>query len=318
MKNENSFQDLFTPAFDEVTKAVGLTASAIFGLVWRYCQLDKANPRCSLSLKSMSSLLNLSRPTLRKHLNTLIKHGWIVDTTPDNTGSIHVYRLTSVSPGKLKVTIQAEVDAPVPIDWPANTCKVSLQVETKKEIDETCKEISQPVKISPETCKDSLPKDTTTETKEETTKILIAETAKAPASDPPPPKPDVKKNSQTNPLVKSLLDAFTELVGYPLPNYGQEGKAAKQMLAAGYESQDILDCWKYMQADSFWRGKHISLTSVNKQIGAWLKSTGKGGNGNGITQDPHWTPSRDPATLKQLEAAHARSVARWGKELEQG
>jgi hypothetical protein len=72
--------------------------------------------------------------------------------------------------------------------------------------------------------------------------------------------------------VKPLLEEFTELVGYTLPNYGQEGKAAKQMLGRDYSPEEIFSCWRYMQTNPFWIGKHCGLVSVNKNIGAWKKA----------------------------------------------
>ena len=89
-----------------------------------------------------------------------------------------------------------------------------------------------------------------------------------------------KKKSDTDPRVKPLLVEFEKLVGYPLPNYGQEGTAAKLMLKT-YQPKDILACWKYMQKDNdFWKDKHCGLSSVNKQIGKWLE--GQNTNGGRI------------------------------------
>ena len=103
------------------------------------------------------------------------------------------------------------------------------------------------------------------------------------ASLPEPPaktKTPRKKKSDTDPRVKPLLVEFEKLVGYPLPNYKQEGTAAKLMLKT-YQPKDILACWKYMQKDNdFWKDKHCGLSSVNKQIGKWLE--GQNTNGGRI------------------------------------
>jgi len=115
-------------------------------------------------------------------------------------------------------------------------------------------------------------------TNNETTNNENTNTGEEKASSPPgeekttspPEQTTSKRNGKTDPRVKPLLEAFTELIGYPLPNYGQEGAAAKKMLKAGYEPTEILACWEYMQKDNdFWEDKHCGLASVNKQIGKW-------------------------------------------------
>ena len=99
---------------------------------------------------------------------------------------------------------------------------------------------------------------------------------KAPPAEPPPKaKTGSAKNNGKDPRVCPLLKAFAELLGYPLPNYGEEGAAAKKMLKNGYEPAEILACWQFMQKDNdFWKDKHCGLASVNKQIGKWRQDHG--------------------------------------------
>jgi len=125
--------------------------------------------------------------------------------------------------------------------------------------------------------------ETTTKTKhtsEEKTSSLSGGEKASPPEPPAKTKTPRKKKSDTDPRVKPLLVEFEKLVGYPLPNYGQEGTAAKLMLKT-YQPKDILACWKYMQKDNdFWKDKHCGLSSVNKQIGKWLE--GQNTNGGRI------------------------------------
>jgi len=94
-----------------------------------------------------------------------------------------------------------------------------------------------------------------------------------------PPKTNGKKK-ETDPRIQPLLKEFEKLVGYSLPNYGQEAKAAKMMLK-NYKPAEILACWRYMQKDNdFWKDKHCGMASVNKQIGKWRE--GQSGNGGRI------------------------------------
>ena len=95
---------------------------------------------------------------------------------------------------------------------------------------------------------------------------------KPPARKPTKKKEITKNNGKTDPRTKPLLKEFEKLLGYPLPNYGQEGTAAKKMLKDGYTPSDILACWKDMQQNEFWEKTHCGLASVNKQIGKWKQS----------------------------------------------
>ena len=78
---------------------------------------------------------------------------------------------------------------------------------------------------------------------------------------------------------QQLMAAYQDALGYPIPNGAQEGKAAKKILNAGYTIQQVIDCYQSMKKDSFWQGKHLSLVSVHKQLGAFLQAQ----NGNGRT-----------------------------------
>jgi biotin operon repressor len=94
----------------------------------------------------------------------------------------------------------------------------------------------------------------------------------------PPTKPE------PDPRVKALVLGFQDLVGYGLQTWAQESAAAKKLLKSGYEPADIYNCWRYMTSDSFWEGKHCGLSSVAKQIGAWVKA-GRPKTRNGKVND---------------------------------
>ena len=92
------------------------------------------------------------------------------------------------------------------------------------------------------------------------------------------------KKSDSDPRVKALVLGFQDLVGYGLQTWAQESAAAKKLLKSGYEPADIYNCWRYMTSDSFWEGKHCGLSSVAKQIGAWVKA-GRPKTRNGKVND---------------------------------
>lgn len=81
-----------------------------------------------------------------------------------------------------------------------------------------------------------------------------------------------RKVSPTGIEVLDLVKRFQLLVGYPLPGYAAETKAAKWLLQHSYTWEQIEGCWRYQAADPFWKGKHVGLPIVAKHIGAWLKA----------------------------------------------
>jgi len=68
-------KDGFTPVFDDVAQKVGLNVAVVFGCVWRHCQMRHGT--CHASLETMSGLLNVSKRTVQKHLDTLENRGFI-------------------------------------------------------------------------------------------------------------------------------------------------------------------------------------------------------------------------------------------------
>lgn len=68
--------DGFTPLFDDVTRKVGIGAAAVYGCVWRHCQMRHGT--CHASMETMSGLLSVSKRTVQKHLDKLEQCGMIV------------------------------------------------------------------------------------------------------------------------------------------------------------------------------------------------------------------------------------------------
>jgi len=75
-------KDGFTPIFDDMAQRVGLNVAAVFGCVWRHCQMRHGT--CHASLETMSGLLNVSKRTVQKHLDTLEKRGFIRKIEPEH------------------------------------------------------------------------------------------------------------------------------------------------------------------------------------------------------------------------------------------
>jgi DNA-binding Lrp family transcriptional regulator len=81
--------DGFTPLPDLLVKRYGLFTAAVFGRMWRYCQMQDGV--CRATLDTIASELNVSKMTIIRHIETLVYDGFLKDTTPDRKNKPHVY-----------------------------------------------------------------------------------------------------------------------------------------------------------------------------------------------------------------------------------
>ena len=84
----------FTPLFQSVILSMGLTIAAVYGLIWRYNQMDEGV--CSISMDKMSALLGIDRRTVIRSINKL-KSGpnpYILDLTPILVNRPHRYKIS--------------------------------------------------------------------------------------------------------------------------------------------------------------------------------------------------------------------------------
>jgi len=86
-------ESFFTPLFDEVRQHTGLVAAAVYGVVWRYCQMSEHV--CFASLETMARQAGVGRRTVMRGLAFLEEEGWIIDLTPERRNATHVYQITS-------------------------------------------------------------------------------------------------------------------------------------------------------------------------------------------------------------------------------
>jgi len=93
----------FTPIIDVVADDLGLIQAVVYGVVWRYCQMD--NGVCQASIKKIADHVNLSKRTIIRHIKELEKAGYIEDTTPELRNKPHTYKDT----GKVKIVGLLEV-----------------------------------------------------------------------------------------------------------------------------------------------------------------------------------------------------------------
>jgi hypothetical protein len=85
----------FTPVIDVLVQETGLITAAVYGVVWRYCQMEEGV--CRASVARMARRLGIGRQTVHRHLKRLCELGYLEDTTPGRKCRPHVYRDTGES-----------------------------------------------------------------------------------------------------------------------------------------------------------------------------------------------------------------------------
>jgi DNA-binding Lrp family transcriptional regulator len=81
--------DGFTPVIDALVDELGLVTAAVFGAVWRYCQMQSSV--CTASQDKIAERLRLERRTVMRHIKTLVEHGYLRDLTPELKNRPHTY-----------------------------------------------------------------------------------------------------------------------------------------------------------------------------------------------------------------------------------
>jgi DNA-binding transcriptional MocR family regulator len=92
----------FTPVIDGVLRDTSASTALVFGMVWRFCQMDKGV--CLASKNAIAKRLGVSVRHVMRHINILVDKGYIEDLTPAQRNHPHIYRDT----GKAEYRPQVE------------------------------------------------------------------------------------------------------------------------------------------------------------------------------------------------------------------
>src|SRR3990167_6723420 len=84
--------DGFTPVIDDLAREQGLIRAAVFGRMWRYCQMEDGV--CRASLETIASDLGIDKATVLRHAQELVINHYLEDTTPDLRNRPHIYKDT--------------------------------------------------------------------------------------------------------------------------------------------------------------------------------------------------------------------------------
>jgi hypothetical protein len=80
----------FTPVIDVLAEELGMMTALVYGIVWRYCQMkDRV---CHASKETIGEHAKISGKTVQRHLQKLVKAGYLIDLTPDKKHAPHTYK----------------------------------------------------------------------------------------------------------------------------------------------------------------------------------------------------------------------------------
>src|SRR5688572_1931120 len=95
----------FTPLIDAIVIAFGITEAAVFGRMWRYCQMSDGV--CRASQETIAKELNISISTVYRSIKLLSAAEYIVDKTPTLKNRPHIYADT----GKAMLAVELSFEA---------------------------------------------------------------------------------------------------------------------------------------------------------------------------------------------------------------
>lgn len=103
----------FTPVIDRMAMEHGLVYAAVFGRMWRFCQMEDGV--CKASLDKIANGLHIDKATVMRYADRLVEDGYLKDLTPDRRNAPHIYADTGkasirVGIGATVAGCNAEVD----------------------------------------------------------------------------------------------------------------------------------------------------------------------------------------------------------------
>ena len=98
----------FTPLVDSLSQELGLIKSAIYGVVWRYCQMNSKT--CYASQKTIADRLGIKRETVNRNLKPLLTGGYIRCIASSVRHEPNVYIVTNKVEIETGFTMKATVN----------------------------------------------------------------------------------------------------------------------------------------------------------------------------------------------------------------
>jgi hypothetical protein len=106
---QSTSPDTFTPLYDGIIQQHGVLTAAVYGLIWRYCQMRDGV--CRASIATMAAHINVSLPTITRHIDILLTAGYVNDLTPNVRNRPHTYAINTTATGLPQITNFVEEEA---------------------------------------------------------------------------------------------------------------------------------------------------------------------------------------------------------------
>jgi Mn-dependent DtxR family transcriptional regulator len=125
----------FTPLLDVLVKDFGIVTASVYGIVWRYAQME--DKVCRASLEKIADRVNVSSKTAERHIKKLCTSGYLEDLTPGVKNKPHIYIVTGkaelagvVSP-EIRSDRESDLDQLGQTESPTRSDRESYQGQTE-------------------------------------------------------------------------------------------------------------------------------------------------------------------------------------------
>ncbi len=132
----------FTPLLDVLIEKFGLVTAAIYGVIWRYAQME--DKVCRASLEKIGQRVSVSAKTVERHVKKLCEDDYLNDLTPDIKHKPHIYVITSKA--QIKGLMEAKIEGQTESLTRSDRESYQGQTESpiKKETNKETKEEKEP------------------------------------------------------------------------------------------------------------------------------------------------------------------------------
>lgn len=125
----------FTPVPHSLAQEVGLVCAAVYGVVWRYCQMKDGI--CRASLDTLGSDINVDRATVMRSVKKLCELGYLIDQTPARRNAPHTYILAKsvaeCNSPEVEAVAPNNSSSPTVAECNATVAESHLKIDSKKD-----------------------------------------------------------------------------------------------------------------------------------------------------------------------------------------
>jgi DnaD/phage-associated family protein len=93
--------DGFTPCIDSIVQEYGIITAAVFGVIWRYCQMK--DNTCWASQETIGETIGITRQSVCEHTKKLVESGYLEIINSPSGSTIH-YKDTGKAGVSIRIT----------------------------------------------------------------------------------------------------------------------------------------------------------------------------------------------------------------------